>query len=304
VPCVVSFLPAFSCPRKWLYEIVALMSSSVPICYIEPTSLNLAVAIILILAIPLSYVPQYISIIRAKSSEGMSCLSLAVLLLGGLLTLINHSILNWDSIICCGLLTVKSCLANNLPGFQLFVGPFCITILYVLVLWFFDLRPVGKITHEQKQEQRKFGFLLFLGVLVLCSILAILAAIFYYLVHLPGEVLFAYAQALGIISTVTVVFQWGPQIWTTWKLKSQGSLSLLMLLIQMPGSLVVVVYQAILNDGHWTTWGPYVVATIQQMILIVLCLVFCSRERRHANPKYFPLTENSTDLQVQSTALA
>jgi uncharacterized protein with PQ loop repeat len=130
VPCVVSFLPAFSCPRKWLYEIVALMSSSVPICYIEPTSLNLAVAIILILAIPLSYVPQYISIIRAKSSEGMSCLSLAVLLLGGLLTLINHSILNWDSIICCGLLTVKSCLANNLPGFQLFVGPFCITILY------------------------------------------------------------------------------------------------------------------------------------------------------------------------------
>jgi hypothetical protein len=31
--------------------------------------------------------------------------------------------------------------------------------------------------------------------------------------------------------------------------QSQGSLSLVMLLIQMPGSLVVVFYQAILNNG-------------------------------------------------------
>jgi hypothetical protein len=121
------------------------MNSIGPVCYREPSSFALLVAIALIVAIPLSYVPQvprmpltslhtfylfqmnsfvcvcmcalfvvvciqylkYISIIRSKSSEGISCLTLAVLLLGGLLTLINHSILQWDSILCCGLLVQR-----------------------------------------------------------------------------------------------------------------------------------------------------------------------------------------------------
>ncbi len=47
-----------------------------------------------------------------------------------------------------------------------------------------------------------------------------------------------------------------------------------MLIIQAPGAILVIYFQAILNKEDFTTWSPYVVTLIEQVILIVQCLYY------------------------------
>lgn len=83
-----------------------------------------------------------------------------------------------------------------------------------------------------------------------------------------------FSQVIGIISAVVVVIQWSPQIYTTWQLESAGALSIPMLLLQMPGSLSTVFFQAFVDGADFSTWGPYLVSAIEQAILVIMCMAF------------------------------
>jgi uncharacterized protein with PQ loop repeat len=52
-----------------------------------------------------------------------------------------------------------------------------------------------------------------------------------------------YANTLGIVSAIVPVFVWTPQLYTTYKLKGPGSLSLTMQVIQTPGSFIQAFFQ-------------------------------------------------------------
>jgi len=67
-----------------------------------------------------------------------------------------------------------------------------------------------------------------------------------------------------------------------------------MLMIQIPGALLVIIFQGLLNHADITTvcccfrsqvlfdflidnfsqWGPYLISGTQQMILVVMCIIF------------------------------
>lgn len=83
---------------------------------------------------------------------------------------------------------------------------------------------------------------------------------------------------LGGLGTSAVVIQWTPQIITTWRLQAVGSLSLVMLLIQLPGILMVVYFHAIVNKGHWSTVLPFIATALQFAVLIILCSFFMARD--------------------------
>lgn len=53
-----------------------------------------------------------------------------------------------------------------------------------------------------------------------------------------------------------------------------------MLLIQLPGCLSTIFFQAVLDNGDLTTWLPYFVTAVQQSILIMMCLVFYCKKKR------------------------
>ena len=57
-----------------------------------------------------------------------------------------------------------------------------------------------------------------------------------------------YANTLGIVSAIVPVFVWTPQLYTTYKLKGPGSLSLTMQVIQTPGSFIQAFFQALLDE--------------------------------------------------------
>lgn len=139
-----------------------------------------------------------------------------------------------------------------MPVIQLFIGPFCIFLLFIFVLIYFDTKPTSddSLRDDKKRELfRSWG--IFLGTItvssqqlgklnqIFCSlinpptalklifyclikvsiIVAAAASIMYYVVHLPGDVLFLYAKVLGYVASALVLLQWTPQIITTFRAK-------------------------------------------------------------------------------------
>jgi hypothetical protein len=85
----------------------------------------------------------------------------------------------------------------------------------------------------------------------------------------------AYAHTLGILAAVLASIQYLPQIWTTWKLKAVGSLSIPMMCIQTPGSFLWAASLAARYGWEgWSIWGLFMVTGLLQGILLVMGSVF------------------------------
>ncbi len=126
-----------------------------------------------------------------------------------------------------------------------------------------------------------------------------------------GSTLQDYAQFLGYAASMLrfvsplkeltrrtaglVVVQWTPQLYQTYKTRQVGSLSLLMLAIQVPGAFLVVIFQAI-SGADWTTvsvcacaklmgkWVPYVFGALEQIALMVLIIIIRRTKTEHDMP--------------------
>jgi len=89
-----------------------------------------------------------------------------------------------------------------------------------------------------------------------------------------------FANVYGVVALVLLVIQYIPQIYVTHKMKEAGSLSVITLLLQAPGSILVVYFQAIMNHKPWTTWAPYFATAVQQFVLIAQCTLYWVQKRR------------------------
>ena len=88
--------------------------------------------------------------------------------------------------------------------------------------------------------------------------------------HLQG-----YANVLGITATVLASIQYLPQIYTTWRLKHVGSLSIPMMCMQTPGSFLWAgSLAARVGWEGWSTWFVYVVTGILQGSVLSMGVVF------------------------------
>jgi len=242
------------------------------ICFNEEQEIigikSVVIGIILIIGTMISYIPQYIVIVRNKSSEGLNFFTIGLGLFTGLLTLINHGILQWTSIICCGFLEVNQCLASQLSTGQLFIGPASLFVEYMLFLWFFE-----NDKDEESERNFKISTYFFAGLLGTTLFFSMMGFFMYFVLHMAAEIVMGYAKILGFVSSFLTLIQWLPQIYTTWRLQDIGSLSLPMLLIQAPGSFLVVFFQ-ISVGSDLTTWFPYVITFLSQLILVSMCLYF------------------------------
>jgi len=67
-----------------------------------------------------------------------------------------------------------------------------------------------------------------------------------------------------------------------------------MLMIQIPGALLVIIFQGLLNHADITTWGPYLISGIQQMILVVMCIIFRQKTKEPPSEVERLLTVNES----------
>ena len=93
----------------------------------------------------------------------------------------------------------------------------------------------------------------------------------------------AWTNSLGLLGTTLAAIQYIPQIITTWKRQSVGSLSVPMMCIQTPGSFVFAASLAArLGPGGWSAWGLFILTGCLQGCLLGMSLVFWWRERMAA----------------------
>lgn len=120
----------------------------------------------------------------------------------------------------------------------------------------------------------------------------------------PGY-LGAWANFLGIMSAVLAAIQYIPQIWTTYRIKHAGSLSILMMCIQTPGGLLFAASLAArLGWAGWSSWGVYVLTAIMQGILLVMAISYewpSQEERAHlSTPQRPPYNRRTTPRVLPS----
>lgn len=84
-----------------------------------------------------------------------------------------------------------------------------------------------------------------------------------------------WANVLGVGATVLAAIQYLPQIWTTYRLRHVGSLSIPMMVIQTPGSFLWAgSLAARLGPEGWSTWGIFIVTGCLQGCLLGLGIYF------------------------------
>lgn len=177
------------------------------------------------------------------------------------------------------------CLANTMDGMQI-LSTLVSTMIWAF-MWIFyfkidDSEDGGVIrSYDEIESRRKLVRWVQLGMggalmaIFMNILFAALLNTSFNAVNFASWVGFL----LGLLGTGAIIVQWAPQIWTTFRLRSAGSLSLAMLLIQLPGTLVVIYFQGFVNKAHWSTVLPYAVCVVEFLILIALCVFFMARDR-------------------------
>lgn len=109
----------------------------------------------------------------------------------------------------------------------------------------------------------------------------VIAILSFWFVYARPEHAQGWANFLGIFSTVLASIQYFPQIYTTFRLKRVGSLSIPMMCIQTPGSFVwAASLAARLGSEGWSAWGVYVVTGCLQGSLLIMGSYFEIMHRR------------------------
>lgn len=85
----------------------------------------------------------------------------------------------------------------------------------------------------------------------------------------------AWANFLGVLAAVLASIQYLPQIYTTLRLRCVGSLSIPMMCIQTPGSLIWAASLAARTGwAGWSIWGVLVVTACLQGTLLTMAIYF------------------------------
>lgn len=200
-----------------------------------------------------------------------------------------------EDMACCHQIDGFACVAGLLGIAQVGVQWSCFTVILLLFLIFFpratptaaaipnpSAAAPADADRAAKDDELQPSYRTALGVAGACIIhaLVIIVLSFYFIVVRPQN-LQGWANFLGIFSTVLASIQYFPQIYTTFRLKRVGSLSIPMMCIQTPGSFVWAgSLAARLGPSGWSAWGVYLVTGSLQGTLLVMAVYFELGERR------------------------
>jgi uncharacterized protein with PQ loop repeat len=254
---------------------------------------SIVLGAVLTVGIFISYMPQHVSIIRSKTSEGVS---LFMLLLSNIssLTVVLFSVVNeWDLYSCCTVVPFAQCQRILLELYQLLVGFVNLLPMYALAIYFHPYGPrnIDKYltsctpqdalnAGRSARHRYLFDVIVFLCYLVICIVLIMVSTLLPQSLGSGHASVRTFADFLGVISIGSTFLIWLPQIYSVYRLKSGGSLSVLMLLLQAPGALAVAIYQGFLQREGWGVWVPYLAVFTQEVIILLQILYYWWQAKR------------------------
>ena len=241
---------------------------------------------------------QHARIIRTGASLGFSPWFLLLGVSGALANLVNILILQWHVVACCSHHPSWSACAGNTLGIaQLGIQYIQLALLFILFLAYYPRRHRYVVSEDRHSEeiallgqndhaasiQREWKQALYAtSILVLyhLCILSIVTYLYVGSVDASGRKFRVFASLLGILSAAIAITQYVPQLIKTYTTKDPGALSILMMLMQTPGSFLLVYALASKPGTNWTTWITYLTSATMQGILLVMCVMYRKRQRR------------------------
>jgi len=256
--------------------IIKMTSCEKPSLGAYEISLGIVVTTVLVL----SYIPQIYKLIKTKNSYGISPYAQVLSLTSQTLTLFNIILLQQGIINCCiiGKYGVLYCLGSLMGVIQVFLQWSCIaTIAYLFVIYFPSNINSGYTAIDIEGERLIKEWKLIVKI-VYCyiTIFAIVLSLTLTAIIMDWSItdIEYLAGIFGLGSTFLSTIQFLPQIRKTYVNKSVGALSIPSMLIQCPGSFILVVFLAIQPGTNWTTWITYFAGGTLQGILLSLCIYY------------------------------
>jgi uncharacterized protein with PQ loop repeat len=249
-----------------------------------------------------SYIPQYIELIRSRQPDNISEKSLFILSLSGAALFLNALIFNWGKFDCFSDPACSNwiCFANLLGVLQIGINWFVVNPLYGIFVWLkLRNRHAWETTNRLRRWLFELGYILtYLAVLCVALTLSVVE-------HsrvdqkAAGAFFGVFAGGLGVSAAVGSAVVWIPQIIKLLRNQNASGLSLLMFVSQGIGSIIIVIFQAVLYHQNWTTWLAYVFSFVEQATIVVILIVF--RYRGIEPPVDFELSdEEATEISEWS----
>lgn len=255
----------------------------------SPNPWALGLSIFLVVGILFSYIPQHAKIMTNGTSAGLSPWWVLLGTLSSIAGLTNIVVLptSQHDMACCREISGSACSAALLGIVQVGVQWICFMAIMVLFLVYFprknddeqqDLASSGQQSEFMNLPKPRDAVIVAVSALV-ALLFAGLGSLFY-LVRMP-QYLLGWANFLGVTASILACVQYLPQIWTTYRLGQVLSLSIITMLVQVPGSFLFS-FSLYLRVGlqGWSSWLVYCVTGVLQGCLLSMAITFWLRDRK------------------------
>jgi hypothetical protein len=224
-------------------------------CEIKRTDIGTVFNVSLIFLIFISYLPQYIQIIKTKDVTGISNITV---FLGNTLAWMNAvgcALINWNYFECCNVISLWDCNKLIIPVYQIGASSIAWFIFYLLFIKYNTIP-------NKKEVYIPFGI----------YITSILSVLLVYISYYEFQIMYntiLWGNVFNSIAAGMTLLLWTPQIYTLVKTK-KTNISLIMLALQGPSSIFFFILEYIINKQAVSVALVYLLCGIQQIILFIL----------------------------------
>ncbi|KAJ5326697.1 hypothetical protein MYU51_001841 [Penicillium brevicompactum] len=245
----------------------------------SPGIFQTVLSVLIIFGILMSYLPQHIRIITRRSSFGISPYFVLLGVTSGTSAFANILVFptTAQDVACCQEISGIACFAGLLAIFQMSMQWLCFfSILLLFVIYFpratSPTDPITPVSTSPSGPTYRTA-LVVTGICLLHALATIVISVAFEL-RSPAAIP-AWANFLGVLAAVLASIQYLPQIYTTLRLQCVGSLSIPMMCIQTPGSLIWAASLAARTGwAGWSIWGVLVVTACLQGTLLTMAIYF------------------------------
>lgn len=243
-------------------------------CYqLESSEVSVGIGIFITIAMFISYLPQYYKIIANDSVEGINIYTLFIGNTANYYNFLGTLTLSTWKFACCHLISSVACGSNVMPTIQMCMPWFSITI-YIIIF----LKYKFKYNTYIETQQEKIFILLWAFIFIVPVTVAYICLISKNVKPTNDKEILG--NFLNISSAVLCLIQWFPQILTTYKKKSLGSLSYITLIFQSMGSIIIFCYQTFFTTEELSVGAPFLVSGLLQLLIVSMGLYYKIKTRR------------------------
>lgn len=235
----------------------------------------------------ISYLPQYFKIIQMKGVIGISALSLFIGCVSSFCNFFGTFLLDAHFWQCCkqNEFTHFKCFKTLLPIVQLLFFWIFLNVFYILFIIYFNKSSNSDMNETRSSKAINISFWVY--ILLFPVMLGITGMFLLVATNIISKHIILYGNILNIISSALTIIIWAPQIYTTYKERDFITLSPITLGIQSVGCIFIFLYQVLLSKSDLSIGIPFLLAGIQELIIVGMGLYFKHKDKKKRHQDRF-----------------